>query len=668
MSMTPRERRKAANRFRRAKERAEKERAERKRETSKRKYEKMVEAGVDPERAAFAVDYVPEGTTRTVAIQSTEGVGITARVGGARGETRIQETFGKDTDIGREFAIPTDEKGRTPLQQRVEFNRFKTRFRQAAPEVSQRVISDLQESARRLETQRRVGQSQAVVEPYPTGLRREAREFVSVIRAPIDEVQTSLVDPNAGAGATSAGFIRAVQPILETTLGVRLLGAGIRGARALRASGVAQRLANIRAATFGRVPAAVTVPTLTTGALFAPDIASRIAIRDREVLQTPEFQEAFGSAVEARRARVGLVGGFLEESLGGIGSLYSDIRTGGATRRAFQESIRDLPEEQRELVQREFRARQIGSAVGILGGQVPGEIVGRRFYDALGFIRRPSFRAGVATLPAGALEGALIYGVGQRAQRERIEPTGALVSAGIGAGFASLASAAVVGSLSSPFRARRIRGRGIQTLLNVADPAEIFGDIGADLLGPAAGRAARRGGRARAPSVDIVSGRVFTQDGTPSTPTRGRPIVPVETRVRTQVVPRPDVPVIPRPDVPVIPRPDVPVVPRPDVPVVPRPDITVVPQVVPQVIPRILSRTNIVNIPARSQITVPTFTDFPILPTGGLLGGATGGRRGRRGRRDVFNLPSLTRAIQEGFAPSSVTRLRGRRFTGIEIR
>lgn len=118
--MTPRERRKAQNQLRRAREQAKKRNESKQSADRQRKFDKAVAAGVDPAVAARAFNVTREGTTDVVTIQSTEGVGVTARTKQGGRTSTAQEFFSRQEgseSLGAQYAIPTDAAGRTPTDQ-----------------------------------------------------------------------------------------------------------------------------------------------------------------------------------------------------------------------------------------------------------------------------------------------------------------------------------------------------------------------------------------------------------------------------------------------------------------------------------------------------------------------------------------------------------------------
>lgn len=113
-----------------------------------RKFDKAVAAGVDPATAARAFGVTREGTTDIVTIQSTQGVGVTARTREGGRTTQAQEFFSRQEgsgSLGAQYAIPTDAAGRTPTDQLMSARRevipssqlFGGPLRYAGPDTSQ---------------------------------------------------------------------------------------------------------------------------------------------------------------------------------------------------------------------------------------------------------------------------------------------------------------------------------------------------------------------------------------------------------------------------------------------------------------------------------------------------------------------------------------------------
>lgn len=694
-----------------------------------RKFDKAVAAGVDPATAARAFNVTREGTTDFVAIQSKEGVGVTARTKQGGRTTQAQEFFSRQEgsgSLGAEFAIPTDRAGRSPTDQMI--------IARSQPVPSSVAFGGpLRYAGPAIPTSRTAVGVGVPIYPvdFPVyGAPVYGRRPDSVLRAAPPRPNNRFVPDfiETPAREVGRGFRETIRNPREAGPAIRL-GSGpyALGGTAAIVTGIAgfatipqsyTGLSAVRLGLTSAVGRTAAIGVTGAGAVAAPTIGSRLAIRgpsEREFLSDPRFQQSFEEARRARTEGVGPVLGFVE-NVPGFGPKVVDVATRGESTRRFREafgaSATDLGVGRDfnglntvELGLREFESRQRAGGAGLVIGQIPGEILGRSVYQSAGVIARPGTRAFISTIPAGALEGALVFASERETVRQPVRPRDIALAMGAGALTASTTSAFIVGNIA----AGRARGRVGQAAMNIIDPAEIGGDIGADIL---------TGPRRMSPRITtILPGTVFTnvfeQSGTPSASTSSgrRGVFTFGSPTRSTVSTRTPVPadfvgsVVPMPSrTPV--NSFVPArsgrsvrspnfnfentfvtIREPTQPFVPVGTRTPVNPFVPVNVPTrtpvfpytpINTRTPInpfANIftQTRNPVTpfVPTFTDFPIsgFPFGGSGGGRSGfGLEGSR-RRNVRNLPSLTAAFQSGFNPGKAEKsLRGRSFTGIEIR
>jgi hypothetical protein len=677
----------------------------------KRKYEAAVEAGVDPERAQFAFDYVPEGKTRVVTVQSKQGVGVNVTRGGS-GQRTTREVLDRresERQLGVDYAIPTDDRGRTRTDALIERRttpqyadfgplRYAGRADPFAPRKPSDPRTAVGVGARTFPVDLPVyGRRQ--FDSRPVNVVRPARE-----RPNIGVIPDLIEDPAREFGRGFRETIRTpgeAGPNIRTRSPAYALGGTAAIVSGIGAVAGTPQAAGARLGLTSMLGRTGAVAATGTAAVAAPSISSQLSVRDRELLRDPRFQSAFRAGRQARREDLGFGLG-LVENVPGVGPKVVDLRTGGRSREAFEQAFAaeaartGLPRDSVRTGLLEFESRQRGGGAGIVIGQIPGEIVGRTVFRGAGVISRPGTRAFVSTLPAGALEGGLIYATERESERLPARPRDFAISAGLGALTAGASSGFIVGNIA----ARRARGQAGRVFMNIIDPAEIGGDVGADILTGAP----RMSPRITTVPPDLTFTRVFDQTGTPRprqtfasrfqeftgrfstgrTRTTGRtpapsdnlPSVLGETGVSRVRQPDVNVPVRSptgsRSPVPTLtPTPQVPVQPRPNVPVQVTPQVpTFAPTLTPAVTPRV-PVTPFTRVPVFPNVYTPTFTDFPI---GAFPGG--GGQRGGRGfnffgrrRRGVRNLPSLTAAARSDFDPvASFTGLQGKRFTGLEIR
>ena len=692
-----------------------------------RKFDKAVAAGVDPAVAARAFGVTREGTTDFVAIQSTRGVGVTARTREGGRTATAQQFFDRregSESLGAQYAIPTDRAGRTPTDQMIRARSqavpssvaFGGPLRYAGPATptSRTAVGvgvpiypvDFPVYGAPVYDQRPVNVLRAAPQPrniraIPDFIETPARQVGRGFRETVRNPREAGPAIRSGSGPYAFGGTAAIVTGIASFASIPQSYAGLSAVRLGLTS------------TVGRTAA---IGVTGAGAVAAPMVSSRLAIRgpsEREFLTDPRFQRSFEEARRARTEGVGPVLGFVE-NVPGFGPKVVDVATRGESTRRFREafgaSATDLGVGRDynglntvELGLREFESRQRGGGAGLVLAQIPGEIVGRSVFQGAGVIARPGARAFVSTIPAGALEGALVLASERETVRQPVRPRDLALAMGAGALTASTTSAFIVGNIAIG----RARGRAGQAAMNIIDPAEIGGDIGADIL---------TSPRGMSPRVStILPGTVFTnvfdQSGTPSARTASgrRSVFTFGTPTRSTVSTRTPVPadfvgsVVPTPSrTPV--NPFVPArsgrsvrtpnfentfvtIREPTEPFVPTGTRTPVNPFVPVNVPTrtpvfpytfINTRTPVTpfaNIftQTRNPVTpfVPTFTDFPIggFPFGGSGGGRFGfGLEGSR-KRNIRNLPSLTAAFQSGFDPAKAEKkIRGRSFTGIEIR
>lgn len=684
-----------------------------------RKFDKAVAAGVDPEVAARAFNVTREGTTDIVTIQSTSGVGVTARTRSGGQTTQAQEFFDRQdrtTTIGRDFAIPTDAQGRTRTDLLVEYRRNPAmadfgalRYAGPATPTSRTAIA--------------TGSPNFPVDfpvygvPTPTPVRGrfgggELRAFEAANNPFIpDFIET----PARQFGAAFLEGIRRpsdIGPRARSGTGFEALGATSAALTPIVGLGAAPTVIGARLGISTYLGTTGAIVATGTGAVLAPTISSRLSIRgqDRELLDDPRFQIAFSEARQARKADMNWFGSFVE-SVPGFGPKISDLTGSGAQSRFVAEferqaEILGLPEGSSRLAVREFEALQRGGGAGLVLSQIPGELLGRSTFIGANLITRPGVRAFVSTLPAGALEGALVYGVERESGRQQINLLPQLGDLGLlgSAAFGSATAATVSGFIVGNIALRRARGRVAEGLMYAVDPVEAFGDIGADIIGgpssriapltpinpnafvganvfdtgttPTGGSTASRPTRGPAPvsTRDFVGGvpsasnvpvpsftntnlpaRTSTRVRSPSTidfiGTRSPVNVPIKSIVDT----RPFVPVQSRTPVNV----PLPVTPNNLVPTFTNTPVLPTSRTFP-----FTDTFTFIN----TRTTIPNITGWVIPPSGFLGGGGFGTGRPRR-KRKTKNLPSLTAAIQKGFnADKAFRSIKGRSFSGIEIR
>lgn len=401
--MTPRERRKARNQLRRAREQARKQNEGKQSADRERKFNKAVAAGVDPDVAARAFDYTRPGTTDVTVIQSKEGVGVTARTNEAGATTRQQATFGLDTDLGRQSAIPLNAQGQTPMDERAAFNRATSspqmvdfgplRFagraaplgtpirssnipisagegvprypiefpvfgpvdRKTAPFDNTEYLRDVASGRAELLYTPASASVYAGSQARGRGLFRLNLDTRGMTRREVNE-QTALVT----FGGTGIRIPRSsIEPGLSRNENLDLLAAEVRtlgpDRDAGRPSAAIARGEAIRTATFPvrdyrsaiqpfirTIPQKTAAIITTTGiAASLPEVGSRIGVRgrDRDVFNTPAFESSYQAGLRAREAELNPVGRFVE-FLPGIGPKINDLVTGGRTQDAFVAGVR----------------------------------------------------------------------------------------------------------------------------------------------------------------------------------------------------------------------------------------------------------------------------------------------------------------------------------------
>jgi hypothetical protein len=697
------------------------------------KAKKMRAAGASEEVISRAT-----GLNEAVVVESDSGVSVTLRGENAQSPTGIstvQDRFAPGERQGTYFdldrpasALQRDAQGRTYTDQVIAYNREMNAYQAALqtpayainfpvygpppvrnfpvygpPPVRSKISNRGMFGGGEIRTADPVRRNILLDNPFSQGVIFAARSGYARIQGRRDVeaeyfLNQARSDPSARGGLTSLGAGLGGVGLLYGSARVGLSAA--KGYLTARAGLTSTTLLQRTGLIFGSSLVAAT----------APDFASRLSISessDRAVLQDPAFQRAYEDAVSARTSGLGPVGRFVDAWVPGIGPTITDIRTRGrsseAFDRAFTESIGSAGlsySSRRDLAQDEFRARQAGGFVGLVAANFGPELVGRTVFSSAPVgqtSREVARRAFVSTIPAGALEGALVYATSQRTRRQDLELAPMLFSSGIGASTAPVISGFIAGTRF----AGQKRGVLAETLLSVEDPFEISGDFLADVVtqGPLGGLSARllRGFPTRVGSQSVIGSAPRTGartnprvwDATPTTsewtsdfsmtPTRVnlvvpvrpvnpvrpysvvpvRSVVPVSTRTPTRVR-TPVNPVVPvRPIVPV--NPVVPV--RPVNPVRPYPIVPVRP--INPVRP-----LNPVRITPTNWVTNWVWTfDNPFLNPPG-----SGERRGRgfdygRGQsRSVLNIQSLTASLLGGKRSKRRRIPRSEYFVGTELR
>jgi len=686
------------------------------------KAQKMRAAGASEEVISRAT-----GLNEAVVVQSDAGVSVTLRGENAQSPTGIstvQDRFAPGERQGTYFdldrpasALQRDAQGRTYTDQVIAYNREMNAYQAALqtpayainfpvygpPPVRSKISSRGMFGGGEIRAADPVRRNLLLDNPFSQGVIFAARSGYARIQGRRDVeadffLNQARADPSARGGLTSLGAgLGGVGLLYGSARAGLSAGKGYLTARAgLTSTTLLQRTGLI----FGSSLVAAT----------APDVASRLSISessDRAVLQDPAFQRAYEDAVSARTSGLGPVGRFVDEWIPGVGPLITDIRTRGrsseAFDRAFTESIGSAGvsySSRRDLAQDEFRARQTGGFVGLVAANFGPELVGRTVFSSAPVgqtSREVARRAFVSTIPAGALEGALVYATSQRTRRQDLELAPMLLSSGIGAITAPVISGFIAGTRF----AGQKRGVLAETLLSVEDPFEISGDFLADVVtqGPPGGLSARllRGFPTMVGSQSVIGSAPRTGartnprvwDATPTTsewtsafsmtPTRVNPVVPVRpasqvtpyslvpvrsvvpvsTRTPTRV--RPVNPVRPFPIVPVRPiNPVNPVVPvRPVNPVRPFPIVPVRP--INPVRPLNLVRITLTN-------WVWTFDNPFLNPPGSGERRGQGFDYGRGQSRSVLNIQSLTASLLGGKRSKRRRIPRSESFVGTELR